>query len=475
MKKALVAALLTVIVLAVSILPAFAETTNASTYENMAYLSPIIYILQNNNFTVQYDNAFSYGNNPNGTITFTGSIIQNYVYTSSMTINSFIKNYTNNQQTREAQTVRYWLNIQSSTATVTLWANDRPITANELYTWNTTINGDAILGISFSLATNDTSTTHTIYNVTVASTTSAEENLNITNDITTSNWPKSQDYYNGYLFANPGTKPQYNFQDPRDFNIFNYCTVSATATWIYNEVPYQQTRDFEPNENTLTANGIKLDGVYNWIHNQFNANTEFLTVVITLDFSNYNFNFDAIPMFRSGTTKVNSMLIYTANNTYNATTDDYTTQSSGTSQFTLQQNIVNDVLQPIIYPVIVEQITIGLFDPFSYSEWFELFIDMGLYQAGYAAGETAGINKGQQSGYQDGFNKGEKQGYNKGFNDGTNNKNTWYNLFFAVVDAPVHIFSSLLNFEIFGVNMRTFALAMLTLGVFLIIIKKVIL
>ena len=57
-------------------------------------------------------------------------------------------------------------------------------------------------------------------------------------------------------------------------------------------------------------------------------------------------------------------------------------------------------------------------------------------------------------------------GYNQGYAAGLNasDKNSFLSLITAVVDAPITAFSSLLNFEILGFNMKDLALALLTTG-----------
>lgn len=61
-------------------------------------------------------------------------------------------------------------------------------------------------------------------------------------------------------------------------------------------------------------------------------------------------------------------------------------------------------------------------------------------------------NQGQQAGYE--------SGYSAGLSDGGNNP--FLSLIAAVVDAPINAFTSLLNFDIFGFNMKNVILSILT-------------
>lgn len=64
----------------------------------------------------------------------------------------------------------------------------------------------------------------------------------------------------------------------------------------------------------------------------------------------------------------------------------------------------------------------------------------------------------------DQFNQGQIQGYNSGYTAGVadSDNNTFLSLFSAVIDAPIIAFTSLLDFEILGFNMRNVMLSLLT-------------
>lgn len=101
------------------------------------------------------------------------------------------------------------------------------------------------------------------------------------------------------------------------------------------------------------------------------------------------------------------------------------------------------------------------------------------YGAGYNDAEGSaydvGYNAGVDAGYSQGYDVGVNDGYHNGYGVGVNDSNqyTFYNLFGAVLDAPVKVFSDLFNFELLGVNLLGLITGLFTLAVVIVIIKKV--
>lgn len=107
------------------------------------------------------------------------------------------------------------------------------------------------------------------------------------------------------------------------------------------------------------------------------------------------------------------------------------------------------------------------------------------YNDGYSAGLSDGILQGKNEGYQSGFSEGQNQGYNTGFNTGKSEgynsgyaagaaaggNNNFMSLITAVIDAPIKAFTSLLDFDILGYNMKNLALALLTAGLLVAAIR----
>ena len=76
---------------------------------------------------------------------------------------------------------------------------------------------------------------------------------------------------------------------------------------------------------------------------------------------------------------------------------------------------------------------------------------------------------GYNSGYDQGLSVGYGQGYTAGLSIAQNG--SFFSLISAVIDAPVHAFSSLLDFEILGFNMRSVVLSLLVTALIMGVIR----
>lgn len=87
------------------------------------------------------------------------------------------------------------------------------------------------------------------------------------------------------------------------------------------------------------------------------------------------------------------------------------------------------------------------------------------YDKGYADGNKAGFAEGDKASYQ--------RGYSTGYSEAIkiSSKGDFFSLISAVVDAPVTVFSSLLDFEILGFNMRSVVLSLLTAALIMAAIR----
>lgn len=77
--------------------------------------------------------------------------------------------------------------------------------------------------------------------------------------------------------------------------------------------------------------------------------------------------------------------------------------------------------------------------------------------------------QGYNSGYEQGFAQGKEKGYLQGSKD--QGDYTFMGLIGAVFDAPISAFQGLLNFEVLGVDMSSFVLALFSLAVIVVIVK----
>lgn len=106
------------------------------------------------------------------------------------------------------------------------------------------------------------------------------------------------------------------------------------------------------------------------------------------------------------------------------------------------------------------------------------FNDNDLFNQGYGQGYADGYDRGYDLGDNAGFNRGKSFGYDIGYNAGYNagvessNEYTFMSLFSALIDAPVKVFLGLTDFEVFGIKVSSFVLALLTIGLAIAIVRK---
>lgn len=101
------------------------------------------------------------------------------------------------------------------------------------------------------------------------------------------------------------------------------------------------------------------------------------------------------------------------------------------------------------------------------------FAGLDGYAQGFENGYNSGVADGNNSGYTDGYKAGEIVGYGNGYNAGLEHSGNYSfnSLIGAVIDAPVSAFTSLLNFELLGVNILGLITGLLSLAVIVLIIK----
>ena len=97
------------------------------------------------------------------------------------------------------------------------------------------------------------------------------------------------------------------------------------------------------------------------------------------------------------------------------------------------------------------------------------------YNTGVDEGYKTGYYEGNNVGYSNGYKQGETVGYNNGYNVGIEKASdySFLSLMGAVIDAPVSAFTSLLNFELLGINLLSFITGLLTLAIIIFIIKLI--
>lgn len=94
-----------------------------------------------------------------------------------------------------------------------------------------------------------------------------------------------------------------------------------------------------------------------------------------------------------------------------------------------------------------------------------------LDELSYERGYNIGIADGEDKGYETGKKDGYQVGYDDGFSVGASTNNSFLGLFTAVVDAPVQVFTNLLDVEILGYDMKQVALSLLSVALIISILR----
>ena len=102
------------------------------------------------------------------------------------------------------------------------------------------------------------------------------------------------------------------------------------------------------------------------------------------------------------------------------------------------------------------------------------------YSSGYNNGLSDGYNNGYDIGKNDGINIGYNDGFDQGYNDGfidgkdeiINSNESFKDLMFSIVDAPFNVLSNAFNFTIFGINLSSLLIAIVSLALVAVVLKK---
>ena len=92
----------------------------------------------------------------------------------------------------------------------------------------------------------------------------------------------------------------------------------------------------------------------------------------------------------------------------------------------------------------------------------------------YYKADTKAYEQGHKDGYAKATNTVNKESasYQQGLIDSTAYDYTFYGLMSSVINAPVQAFNGMFNIEILGTNLRAFLLALLTISIVIVIIRK---
>lgn len=110
---------------------------------------------------------------------------------------------------------------------------------------------------------------------------------------------------------------------------------------------------------------------------------------------------------------------------------------------------------------------------------FEVNYDMTpLLEGRYNIGYNMGFSDGEDSGYDIGYSVGEENGIKKGktigYKEYEDEKGASFklkDLLFGIIDAPFNIIKSALNFEIFGINLSSVILFLISTSLVFFVIR----
>ena len=88
----------------------------------------------------------------------------------------------------------------------------------------------------------------------------------------------------------------------------------------------------------------------------------------------------------------------------------------------------------------------------------------------YEVGYDNGVISGKEIGYDEGYDVGFNEGFSQGLSD---NPYGFKEMFFGILDAPFNVIRNALNFEIFGLNISSFILFILTGVIAVFVIGKI--
>lgn len=105
------------------------------------------------------------------------------------------------------------------------------------------------------------------------------------------------------------------------------------------------------------------------------------------------------------------------------------------------------------------------------------------YNEGYSVGSYEGYQQGYQQGINDGsfgsdqyYNNGYQAGYNDGYSVGFNSDATASSIFSGILQValvPINFFLACFNFEILGINLKSFIQALITVVLTIIVVRTI--
>lgn len=283
----------------------------------------------------------------------------------------------------------------------------------------------------------------------------------------------------------------------QSINLSDYCfniTINPSATYIGSFVPNTyynlnnnnyngffnnwsiygliegQNTKYDYNSDCLFYNTIKLGSQLDSFVRTNNTNSYQQSLYIECD----NFIVGNSPQVYMRYCEITNININGTDYSYNDARQLFSWLGSNITLYNDNSSLFNFTLGDKINDVIYSM-NIRVADyTFKQSSYYNSSIGMrGYLENFYISTLSVSDNTAYTNGYNFGYDAGLSQGYNNGYNDAVaSNTGGFDNLMFAVADVPIHIISSVLNFNILGVNLLSFFMAIITLMLFIFIIRK---
>lgn len=240
--------------------------------------------------------------------------------------------------------------------------------------------------------------------------------------------------------------------------------TNAQVTDIVSGVPFDRTND-----------GIYFRTTVAWLYaNDYGDLLENCDRVELAVYFDDAVVYQTSPLSVIGTSLVSEGVIYAFDGDGNDYTYPVSAPHGGAGEDKFAQFLISDGA-PATSPLYISRLDVYVARPVDLLNEFTLYSSTGSYNVGYVNGLRDGLSENEIGAYDRGFEAGEAAGYTAGKKDGLKaaEDGDWMSLMSAVVEAPVHAFQSLFNFELFGFDMRLMISSVLTISVFILILKKI--
>lgn len=232
----------------------------------------------------------------------------------------------------------------------------------------------------------------------------------------------------------------------------NNGVYQETISYSNTTTPYYSLSDCNPIINSIIYNG----GSYNNVNYVNNYCAVFYSFSIPV-------SLDSLIFERGDTTGTRYINIWFSDNTMTQLTID---EGSDNRHYVLFTNSESKLITNILCTAQVDYNAINS---------FSVPNSTAVYSSGYDSGYNSGYDEGLDKGYENGIKANNIDTYNRGFNDGASqNLETggMKTLFNAILSYPVNMIKSVFDFEFMGINVSSFIMFIISIGIVAFVIKK---